>query len=106
MNKNSSMSYYFNKISDLIKNRVYVDSGPLEIPKAKNSSIKDVKAVPEIKNEIEGNNEINKEENVNCRIITHNEKYNEININSLKPELTSSDNYIESEFNVKIVYKE
>jgi hypothetical protein len=26
------MSYYFNKITDLIKNKVYVDKGPLEIP--------------------------------------------------------------------------
>jgi hypothetical protein len=39
MNKSQSMSYYLNKFTDLIKNKVYVDSNPLEGNKTLNRPI-------------------------------------------------------------------
>jgi hypothetical protein len=46
------MSYYFNKITDLIKNKVYVDKGPLETssnsPKKENSNVININSIQKI----------------------------------------------------------
>lgn len=39
MNNYKSMTYYFNKISDLIKTKMYVDKGPLEPQQTKPKEI-------------------------------------------------------------------
>lgn len=51
MNKNTSMSYYFNKITDLIKNKVYVENGPLESHNSTNAipNIDGIKKIPMLK---------------------------------------------------------
>ncbi len=49
------MSYYFNKITDMIKNKVYVDSGPLEEPSVKKN--KKLPTVPEKDEHINQNNQ-------------------------------------------------
>jgi hypothetical protein len=51
MNKNTSMSYYFNKITDLIKNKVYVENGPLESHNSSNiiPGMNGIKKIPLLK---------------------------------------------------------
>ena len=88
------MAYYFNKITDLIKNKVYVDSGPLETNTNKirienskdiNININNIERIPLIK-------EIEKEKNINS---------NQFNLNHQDNQKSGIDSDID--FNVSLI---
>ncbi len=105
MNKNSSMTYYFNKISDLIKTKVYVDSNPLEQPKI-DINVNEVKKIPLVKEDKDDIN-ISTQSNNRENFINTDNKNGIFNINNMNDLNSFSQklNSPELKFNVNKLFK-
>ena len=110
------MSYYFNKITDLIKNKVYVENGPLEVQPGNShvTGINKIKKIPLLKESekiiVE---KIDETDGIENKFSEPTENINPVNINSLNMLNTSSNgtqsqnndgnlrDMIKAEFNVQ-----
>lgn len=110
MNKNTSMSYFLNKITDLIRTKVYVENGPLEQPLGGERDVKkDILTKEAEKEEEFVNSQVtdNLVQNIPEEKAKENSLLNVININSSHKSQNldmqnnfSSEENLKSEFNV------